>query len=223
MKNGIDKEIEDTKKGINVLGILVERKTDILAFTAFLISIGSLILQTVNLIKGPDVRLEPPKQVLLVSEKYPDKKNYLRISAKLIYLNQGSPGYDDITKSEQAFFMLGGKRIELTGQEYVESGFVDNRFKVKKISDADPVQIKSGGVVVHETYFVPWPSKTGAPSSNFIEFSEFLKELRQQPELRITFIAKTFSGTLNKATCKLSTKEFIHHLETKHWSAPTCK
>ena len=218
-----DKKGETGKASINVMGILIERRTDILAFTAFLISIGSLMLQTVNIIKGPDVKIEAPKQVLLHSAPYPDKKNYLRISAKLVYLNKGSPGYDDITKSEEAMLKIGNREIKLNAQEYIDSGVVDGQLKIVKKSDADPVQIKSGSVVVHETYFVPWPSKGKDSASNFIEFSDVLKALKTQPELNVTFITTTFSGSKSKVTCRLLTKEFIHHLEMKNWSAPTCK
>ncbi len=207
-----------------IFGIDIERKTDILAFAAFVISIGGLITQTVNLVKGPDVKLEAPKQVLLTSQLYPDGKHYIRIAAKLIYLNKGSPGYDDITKSEEAYFSVNNRRIKLSGQEYIASGVENKQLVVQKKSDADPVQIKSGSVVVHETYFAPWPSKGSDVSSNFIEFSEFVNCLRKQPELNIEFVVKTFNcGTINKVNCRLLTKHFVQHLESKKWSAPVCQ
>lgn len=206
-----------------IFGIVIERKTDILAFTAFIISIGSLLMQTVNLVKGPDVNVEVPRQILLRSQAYPDGNNYVRLAAQLIYLNKGSPGYDDITRSEAVSFKIADKEFKLTAQNYIDSKVKNKQLIITKKSDANPVQIKSGSVVVHETDFAPWPSEEPYPSSNFLKFSDLIKSLKKQPELNIVFKLETFSGPINKVHCKLLTKEFIQHLETKGWSAPVCR
>jgi|GEM_PF-6941364 len=52
-------------KSLKVFGILeIGRKTDILAFAAFFLSISSLVYQTVGFIRGPDVALIGPRQVI---------------------------------------------------------------------------------------------------------------------------------------------------------------
>lgn len=208
---------------IKILGIEIERKTDILAFVAFLISISSLVTQTANLIKGPEVNLEPPTQILINSHKYPDDKSYIRISAKLTYLNTGSPGYDDNIKSEKVSFSIQNREITLIGQEYIESSVENKTLKIERKSDAVPVQIKSGTVVSHETYFAPWPSNIDDAASNFQEFSDFLKQIKTKEELNIKITSTTFGGKTITANCRLMTNDFIKHLETKSWSAPICR
>lgn len=208
----------------NIFGIEIERKTDILAFAAFVISIGSLLAQTINLIKGPEIIFEKPRQVLITSHKYPDGNEYTRISSILVYLNKGSPGYDDITKSEEATIYVGDNKIRLFGQEYIDSSVDEKQVLIiKKKSDAYPVQVKSGGVVVHETYFAPWPDKDETTNNNFIEFSEFTSWLKDNENIKVEFKIETFEGDIKSQTCNLVTKEFISHLEEKKWSAPVCK
>lgn len=207
---------------LKIFGIEVERKTDILAFAAFVISIGSLVAQTINLIKGPEFIFEKPRQVLITSHLYPDGHAYTRISSKLVYLNKGSPGYDDITKTEEATIYVGEKKIRLVGQEYVDTSVKGKDVIITKISDADPVQVKSGGVVVHETYFAPWPEKEGELTSNFVEFNKFVSWLKGRETIRVEFKTETFEGGVKTQTCRLVTKEFLNHLEEKGWSAPVC-
>lgn len=207
---------------IKFLGIEVERKTDILALAAFIISIGSIVAQTINLVKGPEVVLENPKQILFKSEAYPDGIEYLRISANLVYLNTGSPGYDDITKNEEAYIKVGGKTFMLVAQEYVDSTYDNGEFKVKKLSDADPVQVKSGSVISHETYFAPWPSGAKDESKNYVSFSSFLELLEKYDYVFVNIKSGTYEGAKLEAECKLKVSQFLHHLESKKWSAPVC-
>jgi len=205
-----------------IFGIEIERKTDILAFAAFIISVSSLVAQGVNLVRGPEILLEPPKQVLLRGESYPDQRVYTRIAATLVYLNKGSPGYDDIVREETAIIEVGDTRFTLHGQDYVSTGVREGGFYLDKKSDADPVQIASGSVVTHENYFAPWPEKGATPSQNYIEFTRFLALLAKETEVNITFISKTFGGTVNEQQCTLRVKEFSEHLKRKGWSAPVC-
>ncbi|WP_166369493.1 hypothetical protein [Psychromonas sp. SA13A] len=207
---------------IKVFGIEVERRTDILALAAFIISIGSIVSQTVNLIKGPEVILDIPKQILFMSEKYPDGIEYLRLSANLVYLNKGSPGYDDITKHEEASVKVGDTTFTLVAQEYIYSTYENGEFRVKKLSDAYPVQVKSGTVVSHETYFAPWPSGAKNESQNYISFDTFLSLLKPQEYVVVTIKSSTYEGEMLETKCKIKISQFLHHLESKKWSAPVC-
>jgi len=207
---------------IKILGIQIERKTDILAFAAFVISIGGLVSQAINLVKGPDILVENPRQILFKFHKYPDGEEYLRISANMIYLNKGSPGYDDITKSEEARITIGNRVIILVGQEYIDSSDENGEFIVTKLSDADPVQIKSGSVVTHETYFSPWPNDTKNSSMNYIKLSEFILLLEDNDFVFVKIVASTYDGKVVETTCQLKTSQFLQHIKSKKWSAPVC-
>ena len=208
------------------LGIEVERKTDVLAFAAFFISIGSLVTQGANLIQGPDVSLELPRQVLIHGDAYADGFTYTRISTKLVYLNTGSPGYDDVTRLEKASLSFGDRKITLIAQDYIESSVDENdknKLIIDKKSDADPVQIRSGSVVIHDSYFAPWPDREGEIDGNYLVFSDFISIIEKLDEIKIEFTTTTFSGDVVAQSCNLIVSEFVQHLKDKGWSAPTCK
>lgn len=209
---------------IKIFGIEIERRTDILAFAAFVISVGSLLAQAANFVKGPDILLESSKQILFKSQKYPDGKEYIRLSARMVYLNKGSPGYDDITKMETATVTIGKKSFNLMAQEYIDSSYKDGQFIITKLSDADPVQIKSGSVVTHETYFAPWPGGTDDKnaSSNYVTFSDFLNLLKTEKMINVKIEATTYNGDNLETNCRLKTSQFLTHLKSKKWSAPVC-
>ena len=206
---------------MKMFGIEIERKTDILAFAAFVMSVGGLLMQMINLIKGPDIVMEPPRQILIESIENDKKITHIRFSAKLIYLNKGSPGYDDIVKSETAVVIIGDRNIQFQAIKYIVSKVENNKLKIASLSDADPVQVKSGQVVSHETYFVPWPSKPPS-ESNFIEFDDFISMLNKHKEMVVYFKSVTFSGAEIHQKCNVDSKAFIYKLIEKKWSAPVC-
>lgn len=200
--------------------IEIEKKTDVLAFAAFVISIGGLITQSVNLLKGSEVLLEPPKQIVFYEYKHSETKKYLAISAMMTYLNMGSSGYNDITKIEEAFIFIGDKTIKLTAQKFTSSSREGEKLIFKKTIDSVPVQIKSGSVVSHETKFFPWSSKE--KGSNHIFFSDFLSLLKTYKEINVRIRATTYNGEELETLCKLETSVFRKGLEEKSWSAPVC-
>jgi hypothetical protein len=61
---------------VKFLGIEIERKTDVLAMAAFLISTGSIIGQVALLLRGADVILDGPRQIVLFFGERLDSKNY---------------------------------------------------------------------------------------------------------------------------------------------------
>ena len=208
---------------MKILGIEIERKTDILAFAAFIISISNLILQFFNLVKGPNLTLESPQQVLIQSYSYSaNGKKYIRIAAIMNYFNQGSPGYHDIIKSEEAYikFPNQNKEIKLNAQKYIHSKEKKGELVIETISNAIPVQIKSGDIVSHETLFVPWTNNE--TNKNFIEYSDFLNLLVSNKEINVRFISSNLKNQKKEVQCKLHTKIFLESLKQKTWSAPVC-
>ena len=214
-----------------ILGIEIERRTDILAFAAFIISIGSLLAQFVNLIRGPDVILVGPKIVTLYSSQGGDGKEYLRLMAGLTYLNNGSPGYNDILKSERAFLSMDKKEIKLTAKNYIDTKS-DGKNLVKKIEgDAIPISLKAGNVHNHETEFVPFPNKGGESNKNFVIVEEFIKSLDQSSNLTIKFVIETYEGKKITKICHLQPQKVVKYLNDgsrtindikRSWSANLC-
>ena len=205
-----------------ILGIEIERKTDILALAAFIISIGSLLSQVVLLLRGADITLYKPEQILIKSHEYPDGKSYMRLSATMTYRNSGSPGYNDTIRKEKVFFTINEKKYELNWDDYIDSTAKEKEIIITKKTDAVPTQVDAGSVVVHETYFAPWPAEGDDPSANYIEWNDFIEKISSQKSLLFKFHFESFDGKKEEVSCKVVVSEFIKHLKQKGWSAPTC-
>lgn len=211
---------------MRILGIEIERRTDILAFTAFTISIGNLILQGFNLIKGPKLVLDPPKQILISKETYGNEK-YIIISARMSYFNRGSPNHHDVIKLEEAYinFPVQKKTIKLNAQKYIHSERENDKLEIENISDAMPFQVESGNVKSHETLFVPRTSNTSNKlnvNENFLKYSELLNLLKQNKEINIRLISRNLRNKEKEVTCNLITKNYLENLKRKKWAAPSC-
>lgn len=57
-------------KFLRALRVEVERKTDIIALTAFLLALAGILFQAYHFIRGAQVILFPPEEVLVVCYSY---------------------------------------------------------------------------------------------------------------------------------------------------------
>ena len=84
-----------------------DRKTDILAFAAFLLGLGGIISQIVGYVRGPEVQLFAPHQVLFHYEDRAQGKSLIRFSAVLAYANAGQLGYNATVRRELMKYTIG--------------------------------------------------------------------------------------------------------------------
>lgn len=218
-----------------LFGIVIERKTDVLAFAAFLISIGSLTAQFVNLVRGPDIVVEGPKLVTFYSDRATDNKQYLRVFAGFTYLNTGSPGYDDILKSERADVLVDDVVISLQAKNYIETSSDPNNKKnmtLKIVDDALPIALKSGAVLSHETEFMSFPGQNLRDGVNFSEMDPFLGLLAASSSLVVRFTVETYEGQVIVRECVLKAGKVHHYLNVQDksinarpspWSTSYCR
>jgi hypothetical protein len=148
------------------LGIEIEKKTDVLAFAAFLLSIGSLLGQVAILFRGAHVFADGPKQITLFFANYgqsPDQLAVLNAITNQVYVNNGAIGYNDILKSEKIQLSLSELSLELKAQYSVQSARAvedGRRLEFSNQAPWRPVLIKAGNFQDTETIFVPYPSST---------------------------------------------------------------
>ena len=94
----------------------IERKTDILAFAAFIISLTSLSYQAYGFFRGPSVVEFPPEQILFFPEKW--SGDYLHAAAQVTHVNRGSEGKNAVVRQETMTFELANKLYELKWQDF---------------------------------------------------------------------------------------------------------
>lgn len=207
----------------------IERKTDILAFAAFLLALSSVIYQIHSFLKGPDVKMFPPEQVFITAFSYPGTGFYVRFGARLAYVNEGRLGYNDVLRRESMFYSLGGKEYEQTWQTFESFDLKESKLIPHYISDAHPITINAGSAVSHETYFAPRSVRCTSANrdcnkwKNYLKWDDFIKELSKVQKLTFRFKSETYSGSTLLAECTIDIDEaLIERIKKRKWHAPSC-
>ncbi len=92
---------------IKLLGIEIDRKTDILALAAFLISVSTIIYTISIFIQGHKVNLIPPETIMLKKETYEtDGEPYIAVIATMAYVNSSKGGFNVVIKKEKVSFKI---------------------------------------------------------------------------------------------------------------------
>lgn len=209
---------------MKLFGIEIERKTDILAMAAFLISIGSIIGQFALLIRGAEIVLDGPRQLVLYFEEPIGGRGYLNAISSQIYVNKGTPGYDDILKSEALVLQLKGHPIELTAQEKVWSTASGDKLILKQRDSWAPARIRAGDFVSNETLYVPYPSNTSSERDiNFLSKSDFISALGASKELKVILKSETYGRSKLYSECIIVVRDVLAGLKEKGWSSLKCR
>lgn len=138
------------------LGIDISRKTDILAFAAFLLSLSSIAYQIFVFFAGPKVTLAKPRQVVVLMHPAPDtKERYLTFISTLAYVNSGQLGKNAVVMQEDVSFSLEGETYNYTWNQFGLLAFVSDSRKIKFDTSraAGPFVVPAGGAEAHETLF----------------------------------------------------------------------
>ena len=209
--------------------IEISNKTDILAFAAFLLALGSVVYQTIGFFRGPDINLFPPEQILINSENYPGSGIYARFSAPISYVNKGQVGHNGVIRREKLIFYLGAKRYEQVWQTFESFDLKDGELIKQYKSDAHPVPVNAGSSISHETYFAPRAIRCPADNPEcdkwkyYLEWSVFINELEKIQQLEFIFHSETFENEKLEEKCTIDIdKALIERLNIDKWAAPSC-
>lgn len=179
---------------VPLVDLLLDRRTDILAFAAFILALSTIIAQAVFYLKGPRVSMLPPNQIMIIfaplrtTDSDPDKDaEVLRVSAQMSYVNSGEYGQTAVVVKEWVSFRFGGET------------YTQNAHSIQKITDIDydnelefefpdpisPLAIAGVSSASRPIYFTPFPVRCTTedcdPAHNFLLDSVFLKKILEQP------------------------------------------
>jgi hypothetical protein len=226
-----------------IFWLLVENKTDILAFSAFILALSGMIFQAFFYFRGAKVVLFPPPQVLIKTfSKTVDGKEikYVNFIARMAYVNAGTEGHNAIMKDEWIKFSIGGQNHIQRLQYFVtlsESQCEQDKPKSPSCqeklnivhSNALPEPIMAGNSLAHETEFMPRTRRcleANKPCEryyNFLEWNAFLEGLSKTEHFEIEIGADFYGENTKSAKCSISVNEdLIEILKRKEWSAPSC-
>ncbi|MBT3534188.1 MAG: hypothetical protein HN478_09935 [Rhodospirillaceae bacterium] len=212
-----------------MLGFEIEKRTDFLALAAFIIALLGALYQVFGFLKGADVKLFSPPQVLMLSSANSAGEQVVQIHARMALVNSGEPGYHASVSSMNVRFQLGGKTYEQNWQLFQTYDNKQDVLVPHFVSDARPFPIKAGSADSHETLFAPHPIRCRDRDEicnkwkNIIYFRDFLAAIEKLHELAFTFTAEIFGESRVSITCVVDMDDDVRdNLIFNGWSAPIC-
>jgi hypothetical protein len=200
----------------------MEKKLDPIALIALVLTLVNSAYSLYSFKKGARLRLIPPEQVLIRSERFRSGRELVLFSARLTCVNKGAPGYGGVIEQATISFNLGGQRFEHVWQDFGYSQLEDLRLKLQRTEDAHPIGVEGGTVVSQETFFYPRSTVHGG-SANFLGWEEFLKRLASADHVDFRLKIKEFEDRSQSVLCRVQvTDQLRQNLATGKWAAPGC-
>jgi hypothetical protein len=207
--------------------IEVERKVNLLALAAFIISLAGITDQIQAFIRGADLCLFAPEQVMLiVTSPEPTGNDYLHVAARMAYVNRGAEGYHEIVRREGVSFILGGHSYQQYWQDFVEIVSLKGKRSLEFKSSALPMRVDPARPAGHITFFTSWPEVNGkiVSNRNYLSVEEFMEALETEKQITFEFWAETFSGKRHSVRCQVSGRDLRSEwAASEGFAAPICQ
>lgn len=214
-------------------GIEIERKTDILAFTAFLLSLGGISYQIVTFIRGPDVTLAKPQQVVVYMYPMRDSKTeYLTLISPVAYVNRGHSQNNALVMKESVSFVLKGEQKNYVWHQFVsvstssESGVegmkTNSKIEIRETQLAAPFVVPGSGAVSHYTWFAARYDGEYLKKKDFLQTFE---KVRQGTDINwtIEFHSETLNDGNKMSICEVTlTPRLMENIQRFNWVAINC-
>lgn len=192
---------DDKSSPLPLFGLLLERRTDVLAAAAFLISLITAASQILQYARGADTALLAPQTVAFHFHDYGTGTEYLRIGANMAYVNSGARGYNTVVTREEVHLIAGDVRSHQRWAGLYNLDFDGRVFSPTKIGAAGPFSIDGGEAMVRQHLFAAYVVDCGAdpesetkdcnPNQNFIAKARFLNMIASDDPLELVFHSKT--------------------------------
>lgn len=221
---------ESTAVRVPWLGFEIERRTDFLALAAFSIAMITAGYQLIGFVRGFDVVIFQPEQVAIVFEDYGGEESFVRIHARMAYVNRGQPGYNAAIAKEVVSFELGGRPYEQVWQDFQDFASENGELIKSEKKAARPTPIAAGSAISHETYFAAHPNRcdpTAAACDKWANLSsagDFIAALDGTSELTFLFRAELYGGSPVDVACTIDVdSDLFGNLAIRGWAAPLCR
>ena len=220
---------------IPVIGILVDRRTDILAAATFLLALLVALMQAYSFIQGARVSFVPPDRLFIILDPVglsDSDERFVHLAAEMGYFNSGKQGYDEAVRNESVSFELQGQKYTLVAlAEYKFSDENHDKKLEKQLLNASRVApIQAGSAVSRQMYFAPHSvdcetsDKDCKPGENYLSKDQFLSALNNTPSITFSFSAELISGQKPQAnSCKSDfPSNLIDQLDRHAWIIVPC-
>ncbi len=180
------------------LGLRVERKTDLLVATAFLLASITTGYQFWGFMRGARLAVYPPDKIDLFYGQSMGGNSFLRFAGDVTFVNSGQVGQDLVVRDVDATLSLDDKPI--SRQRWLNSVRLerkDDRPILEPLEGAHPVQVAGGSTVSHTFSFAARPDDCGGSSNcaeNFVTESDFTTAFQVATRLALKYEVRSFGG-----------------------------
>jgi hypothetical protein len=220
-----------SKNKYKIFGLYLDYNINVLALIAFLLSVGSLATQAVQIIRGAQVRMYLGERINLVRYKHPaqPEKPFLVVNARIDYVNEGAVGRDAIISNEYVTIHFGDS-IPYEYRWLHFENIIPDKSGAPEFEIKDPAHselIPGAGSVTHQTSFIGFRDAdtfTQGAKAAAVLWVDFLSFVRKDEPMILKFFALDRQGKKYNATCKVRfTNPVLDALEKNHWATALCE
>jgi hypothetical protein len=228
---GQEQQVEKPpEKWFPLFGLVVVRKTDLLAATAFLLSVVAIIYQFYEFVRGANPQIFHPDTMYIYFDRYANGTTNTRFAGQISVTNTGGPGRSAVVRELAVKVAVGSRNFE---QRWLSFGLVtrnDTRLAITPKEAAHALVVDGGSAASQLVTFAPHVRECATKSNlcsateNYVSDIGFLQELRQGAKVSFKFLATVFGSkrTLESECSVLITEDFMETLAENDWYAASC-
>lgn len=220
------------EKWFSFLGLVIVRRTDLLAAVAFTLSISTISYQAWQFLRGANPAIFPPDTLYVYFDRYANGIIATRLAGQISFTNKGDTGHNAIIRDVSATITLGPRTINENWLSFAAVTRRDTALSLDIKETAHPVVVNGGSASSYMITFSPrakdCPVVDRAPSCNqaaeFVSDTEFLTLLSQEKKATVTFVAQVFDSKQSlKTLCTISiTDDMFRTMAKNDWYATRC-
>ncbi|MDB5414123.1 MAG: hypothetical protein JWR10_2458 [Rubritepida sp.] len=231
-RSGFDKPPE---RWISFLGFVIVTKSDLLAATAFVLSMISVAYQISSWANGASPSVYPPDLVYVTFDQYANNRTVVRFVSQLSFVNTADAGRDAIVRSVSLNVTAGRFNNVQEWLSFVTVRRVEMRLQVEPRESAHPFPVSGGGAVSQTVSFAPFeqacppqPSQSEGQACNsdvnFVAPAEFLSQIEAATQMRLTFRVNMvgFSRPLTTSCTIPIGTAFRQYMAENGWYSARC-
>lgn len=198
---------------MNIFGLEIERKTDVLALTAFLISVLTAVYQLGIFVLGPRATLMQPSTLMLYRFGSDNESSYLSAVASMSIANTSNASEPLLVRMETATLTVGKRRVVLHWHGQPDSPIAVGASKFEAIKAIGPFIVDTKKIQSSLVIFAPQTTACGADTAcdvnqNYVAWRAFLGEVRSlihtdTPTLTIELTAEFSNHKTVTAACTI--------------------
>jgi hypothetical protein len=219
---------------MNFFGIQIERKTDILAFTAFIVSVLTAIYQLGTVLMGPKAQLLPPEAVTLVLFENSPGHKFISVVAPISISNTSNAQEPLLVTRQTAQITMGKYIIPLIWHDSIEVPIDVNGAQFEKTQALHPFIIDTKKISSQLVRFTPQRVQCASKlrcnkNISFMSMEDFHQALASSLFSRLEVLDVRFSIEFNNhtavtATCRIPVMpNQLKLLNDRHYFMESCE